>query len=63
MLMGSQYIANGIVSGALISVMGLGFWLVYHTSRTLHFAQAAVFLGGAYVVLAMRLIEMPFFSL
>lgn len=59
--MGSQYIANGIVSGALISVMGLGFWLVYHTSRTLHFAQAAVFLGGAYVVLAMRLIEMPFF--
>lgn len=43
-----QYLANGIVLGAQIGILALGFGLIYRTSRILHFAHAAIFLIGAY---------------
>lgn len=51
-----QLLSNGIVSGCLYSLIGLGFALIYNTTRTFHIAHGAVFVGSAYVFFALYVI-------
>lgn len=44
----SQFIANGIITGAYISLVAAGFSLIYSTNRFAHFAHGAVLTAGAY---------------
>lgn len=48
--MWSQYIVNGLQTGALTALVGVGFLLVYKTSRFFNFAHGAFFTCGAYLV-------------
>ncbi len=44
----SQFIANGIITGAYISLVAAGFSLIYTTNRFAHFAHGAVLTSGGY---------------
>lgn len=46
----SQFIANGIITGAYISLVAAGFSLIYTTNRFAHFAHGAVLTAGAYLL-------------
>jgi branched-chain amino acid transport system permease protein len=39
---------NGIIAGSIYSLIGLGFSLVYQTTRFFHFAHGAIYTFGAY---------------
>ncbi len=43
-----QLIVNGIIAGAIYSLVALGFVLIYRTVRFFHFAHGAVYTAGAY---------------
>jgi branched-chain amino acid transport system permease protein len=43
-----QSLANALPLGALFGLMGLSFGLIYSTSKILHFAHGAVYVGAAY---------------
>jgi len=43
-----QIIANGIIAGAIYTLVALGFGLAYSTTRFFHFAHGIVFTAGAY---------------
>lgn len=45
-----QFIINGIAFGALISLVALGFGLVYNTTRIFHIAHGAVYASSAYAL-------------
>jgi branched-chain amino acid transport system permease protein len=44
----SQLIANGIITGMVITLIALGFAIIYITTRFFHFAHGIVFTAGAY---------------
>ncbi|MEM3147203.1 MAG: hypothetical protein QXY94_06600, partial [Archaeoglobaceae archaeon] len=45
----SQFITNGICSGALYAIVALGFGLIYNTTNVFHFAHGAVYTVSAYL--------------
>ncbi len=45
-----QFLANGLVNGALIALVALGFSLVYNTTRIFHIAYAGIYLWAAYIL-------------
>jgi len=45
----AQVIINGMLAGALIGLLALGFTLVVRTARIIHIAHAATFTTGGYV--------------
>lgn len=56
----SQLALNGIVAGATYGLVGLGFSLIYSTTRFFHLAHGAVYLAGAYAFYALlRLAGFP----
>jgi len=56
----SQLVVNGIVAGATYGLVGLGFSLIYSTTRVFHLAHGAVYLAGAYAFYALlRLANLP----
>lgn len=45
----AQLIANGLVSGAMYAILAVSFAFIYNTTRVLHIAHGAVYVGAAYV--------------
>jgi len=45
-----QFVINGIVAGALYSLVALGFSLIFSTARFFHFAHGALYCVAAYLV-------------
>ena len=43
-----QLLANGVIAGAIYSLVALGFALIYQATRFFHFAHGAVYTFGAY---------------
>jgi len=43
-----QLVANGIISGSVYALLGLGFGIIYSTTRTFHFAHGAVYSIAGY---------------
>ncbi len=55
-----QFVFNGIVTGVIISIIALGYHLVYKTTKIFHIAYAVNFICGSYgIFLFYRIIEMP----
>jgi len=52
-----QVLANAIVSASTFVLVGLGFNLIYRTTRFFHFAHGAVLTAGAYLVLLLTSIS------
>jgi branched-chain amino acid transport system permease protein len=44
-----QLIANGIITGSLISIMAIGFGMIYSTTNFFHIAYGAVYGVAAYL--------------
>ena len=44
-----QILVNGLCSASIISLVALGFGMIYSANRVLHVAHGAVFTLGAYV--------------
>lgn len=47
-----QFLANGFCKGAVIALVGLGFGLIYTTTRVFHIAHAAIYVLAAYALYA-----------
>jgi branched-chain amino acid transport system permease protein len=45
-----QFLVNGLISGAIISLVAVSFSFIYATNRFVHFAHGAVAAGGAYAL-------------
>jgi len=43
-----QFLANGLINGAIYSLVGIGFALVYNTTKIFHIAYAGVYTTSAY---------------
>ncbi len=55
-----QFLANGIIAGAVYSIVALGFGLIYNTSKTFHIAHGAVYTTAAYFFyLFYRILSLP----
>lgn len=55
-----QYIANGLCLGAVIAIVGLGFGLIYSTTRVFHIAHAGIYtLTGYALWAAMSSLKLP----
>jgi branched-chain amino acid transport system permease protein len=48
--MWEQQVVNGLTSGVIYALLGMGFSLVWATARTVNFAYGAVYALGAYVL-------------
>jgi len=46
----AQFIVNGLITGAYISLVAAGFLLIYATNKFAHFAHGSVVAAGAYIV-------------
>lgn len=44
-----QFIANGLITGILYSLLAIGFALVYNTTRIFHIAAAGIYVFAAYM--------------
>ena len=44
-----QFIANGVIAGAMYSAIALGFSVIYRTVKFFHFAHGVVYAAGAYL--------------
>ena len=44
-----QFIANGLITGILYSLLAIGFALVYNTTRIFHIAAAGLYVFAAYM--------------
>lgn len=44
-----QFIANGLINGALLSLAAIGFALIYNTTKIFHIAYAGLYVFSAYV--------------
>ena len=47
-----QILANGLIQGLLLSIISLGFALVYNSTGILHIAQGAVFAISPFLLLS-----------
>ena len=45
----AQLLVNGIIMGCLYALIGLGFGLIYNTTRLFHFAHGALYTVAAYL--------------
>lgn len=45
-----QLLVNGIITGSLISIMAIGFGIIYSTTNFFHIAYGAVYVVAAYVM-------------
>jgi branched-chain amino acid transport system permease protein len=52
----AQFLLNGIVQGALIGVIALGFSLVYYTTKIFHIVYAFLFVFSAYIFYACKIL-------
>lgn len=56
-----QIIANGMVAGARVFLVALGFYLIFRAVRFLHLAHAIFITAGAYITYSLhRSAELPF---
>lgn len=46
----AQFIVNGLITGAYVSLVAAGFSLIYATNKFAHFAHGAVVAAGAYIL-------------
>ncbi len=46
-----QFLANGLITGMIYGLVGLGFALVYNTTRIFHIAYAAIYMVSPYILL------------
>lgn len=44
-----QFLVNGIISGALIAIVAIGFWFIYRSTNLFHIAHGAVYTASVYV--------------
>lgn len=44
-----QFLANGVVEGAVFALVALGFSIIYNTSKLFHFAYGAVYTFACYI--------------
>ena len=55
-----QFLVNGLCLGAIIAIVGLGFGLVYNTTRVFHLAHGGIYVLTGYVAwLAIVLWKLP----
>jgi branched-chain amino acid transport system permease protein len=55
-----QFLANGMCKGAVFALVGLGFGLIYSTTRVFHIAHAGVYVLAGYVLyFAMTVVGLP----
>lgn len=55
-----QFIANGLCLGAIIAIVGMGFGLIYTTTRVFHLAHASIYvLSGYSLWFAMVWLQLP----
>jgi branched-chain amino acid transport system permease protein len=45
-----QFIANGLCLGAIIAIVGMGFGLIYTTTRVFHLAHASIYVLSGYAL-------------
>lgn len=55
-----QLLANGIITGSLISIMAIGFGVIYSTTNFFHIAYGAVYMAAAYFMYTMLSCRLPF---
>jgi len=55
-----QLIANGIIAGSVYALLGLGFGVIYATTRTFHFAHGAVYSISGYFMFQLVFWRLPF---
>ena len=55
----AQLLANGLGNGSFYAVLGLGFGLIFSTTRIVHFAYGPVFACGAYTTWIAGAIGVP----
>ncbi len=46
----SQFVFNGLITGAILSLVAIGFSLIYATNRFVHFAHGVVLAFGAHML-------------
>ncbi len=44
-----QFIINGLILGALIAIMAMGFWFIYRATNLFHIAHGAVYTASVYI--------------
>ena len=44
-----QFFINGIISGAMIAIMAIGFWFIYRATNLFHIAHGAVYTASVYI--------------
>lgn len=49
-----QILINGIIAASIYALVGIGFSLIYSTTRFFHFAHAATFTAGAYFTYSLK---------
>ncbi|MFZ4520234.1 MAG: branched-chain amino acid ABC transporter permease [Bacteroidales bacterium] len=55
-----QFLINGLITGAIYSLVSLGFALVYNTTRIFHIAYAALYMTAPYfLMLFYRMLNIP----
>jgi branched-chain amino acid transport system permease protein len=60
MMLFLQLIANGIIAGSVYALLGLGFGVIYATTRTFHFAHGAVYSISGYFMFQLVFWRLPF---
>jgi branched-chain amino acid transport system permease protein len=55
-----QLLANGIITGSLISIMAIGFGVIYSTTNFFHIAYGAVYMAAAYFMYTLLSWRLPF---
>jgi branched-chain amino acid transport system permease protein len=55
-----QLIVNGIIAGSVYALLGLGFGIIYATTRTFHFAHGAVYSISGYFIFQLVFWKLPF---
>ena len=57
-----QFIANGLVTGAVYAIVALGFGLIYNTTKILHIAHGAVYVFSCYIFFTFyRILQLPLY--
>lgn len=55
-----QLLVNGIITGSLISIMAIGFGIIYSTTNFFHIAYGAVYMVAAYSMYTLLSWHLPF---
>jgi len=60
MMLFLQLLVNGIIAGSVYALIGLGFGIIYSTTRTFHFAHGAVYSISGYMAYQIVFWNLPF---